>query len=169
MQWNSFLKSYKQQCHVSVKWTPPWTFSFELSESKNNFLNFVSKLAKIIFHICVALKRTVFCLHCVLFLIGEWQLQRNVLLGMFLLLFTFRAFSYSSFFFVRNIFISHVVPFFANWTKRHEKSFVFYRIIFEEWLPAFAIEWEAMCNFYSTFNSFCLLLLLLSLFQVGAK
>ena len=169
MQWNSFLKSYKQQCHVSVKWTPPWTFSFELSESKNNFLNFVSKLAKIIFHICVALKRTVFCLHCVLFLIGEWQLQRNVLLGMFLLLFTFRAFSYSSFFFVRNIFISHVVPFSANWTKRHEKSFVFYRIIFEEWLPAFAIEWEAMCNFYSTFNSFCLLLLLLSLFQVGAK
>ena len=32
------------------KWTPPWTFSCELSEDKNNFFNFVSKLDKITFH-----------------------------------------------------------------------------------------------------------------------
>ena len=51
-----------------------------------------------IFHIFVALKRTGFCLQCVPFLISEWPLQRNVPLCMFLLLFTFRAFPYSSFF-----------------------------------------------------------------------
>ena len=57
---------------------------------------------------------------------------------MFLLLFTFWAFPYSSFFFVTkdghiNIFKPLVVAFSANWKKHHEKSFAFLQIIFEEW------------------------------------
>ena len=90
------------------------------------------------FSYVLLLKEPFFCLQCVLFYISEWELHRNVLLGMFLPSFTFQAFPYSSFFCVtknghKNIFKSLVVPFSANRTKHHEKSFVFLQIIFEEW------------------------------------
>ena len=126
------------------KWTPPWTFSWEGSEDKNNFFYLVSKFAKITFHIYVALKRTVFCLQLCYFSSANGNFKVQKKRGMFPLLFTVWAFPYSSYFFVakdehRNIFTSLVVPFSGNWTKRHEKSFVFLWIIFEEWHPAFAI------------------------------
>ena len=39
---------------------------------QKQFFYFISKLARNTFPICVALKRTVFGLKCVLFLISEW-------------------------------------------------------------------------------------------------
>ena len=66
-------------------------------EDKNNFLNFVSKLSKIIFHICVALKRTVFFVCSVCYSLSVNGNFKETF-GMFLLLFNFEHFHTAAFF-----------------------------------------------------------------------